>query len=110
MNLVTIVTNPANVVAALAAGVAFATMVTLAAPMLRQDTLEVRLKSVATRREELRRKSREAMAGASESLLRRKDEGRLQDHRGPAAAVAGCWRIRRSWTSSPRPASGARGR
>ena len=75
MSLVSVVTNPANVVAAVAAGIAFATFVTLAAPMLRQDTLEVRLKSVATRREELRRRSREAMAGAHESLLRRKDEG-----------------------------------
>jgi tight adherence protein C len=78
VSLVSIVTNPANVVAAGAAGIVFATLVTLAAPMLRQDTLEVRLKSVATRREELRRKSREAMSGARESQLRRKDEGVLK--------------------------------
>ncbi len=73
MSLVDIVTDPANLVAAVSAGLVFATILSVAAPMLTRDTLEVRLKSVANRREELRRKSREAMTNP-ESGLRRKDE------------------------------------
>ena len=68
-------TDPANMVTAVAGALAFATIVTLALPMLKQDSLEVRLKSVANRREELRRRSRDAMAGNKDSLLRQKDEG-----------------------------------
>ena len=70
-------TDPANMIAGMAGALAFATIVTLALPMLKHDTLEVRLKSVANRREELRRKSREAMAGgaAKDSMLRQKDAG-----------------------------------
>ncbi len=68
------VTDPANVIATIAAGLVFATIVTLAAPILRRDTLEVRLKAVANRREELRRKSREAMSN-KEGTLRRTDSG-----------------------------------
>ena len=70
--------DPANLIAAFAALIAFAAIVTVAAPFLRRDGLDVRLKSVANRREELRRRSREAMAnpnGAREGMLRRKDEG-----------------------------------
>ena len=69
-------TEPSSLIAALSGALAFATIITLALPMLKQDTLEVRLKSVANRREELRRKSREALAGAKgDSMLRRRDEG-----------------------------------
>lgn len=79
MSLVETITNPANVVTALSAVLAFATIVTLAAPALKKDALDVRLKSVASRREELRRKSREALSSGRESAgastLRRKDEG-----------------------------------
>jgi tight adherence protein C len=67
-------TDPANVIAAFAGLLSFATIVTLAAPILRRDTLDVRLKSVATRREELRRKSREALAKGRESGLRHTDD------------------------------------
>ena len=73
MDLIATVTDPANVVAAVAAVLVFATIVSVAGPLLTRDTLEVRLKSVANRREELRRKSREALANP-ESALRRKDE------------------------------------
>jgi len=45
--------------------------VTLAAPMTKKDTLGVRLKAVANRREELKRRSREAIKGKS---LRKVDE------------------------------------
>ena len=71
--------DPANLVAVFAALLAFAAIVTVAAPMLRRDGLDVRLKSVASRREELRRKAREALANQgsaakSEVLLRHQDE------------------------------------
>ena len=69
-------TDPANLIAAVAAILSFATIVTLAAPILKRDSLDVRLKSVATRREELRRKSREAMSGSRvDSGLRQTDTG-----------------------------------
>ena len=74
MNLAESLTNPTLLVTALAGVLAFATVVTLAAPVLRRDTLDVRLKSVATRREELRRKSREALSAGRETSIRRRDE------------------------------------
>ena len=68
--------DPANLVAGCAAALTFAAIVTLAAPVLKRDGLEGRLKSVATRREELRRRSREALAGRGpKEALRRTDEG-----------------------------------
>jgi tight adherence protein C len=70
--------DPANMAAGGAALIAFAAIVTVAAPILKGDSLGVRLKSVANRREELRRKSREALANPTAtgaSALRRKDEG-----------------------------------
>ncbi len=69
--------DPANLVAAFAAILAFAAIVTVAAPMMQRTGLDVRLKSVASRREELRRRSREALANQSkkqEVLLRHRDE------------------------------------
>jgi tight adherence protein C len=68
--------DPSNLIAAAAALLSFATIITIAAPVLRRDTLDVRLKAVATRREELRRKSREALAGAKgpDGGLRRRDD------------------------------------
>src|SRR5215470_19659469 len=48
-------------VTALAAVAAFATILTLAYPLLESDRLGARLKAVATRREELRRLARENM-------------------------------------------------
>ena len=72
-----IVTNPDNVIAAFVAFVVFATVITLAAPAMNRGSLAGRLKSVANRREELRRKSREAIAAKSTSTtgLRHSDEG-----------------------------------
>jgi tight adherence protein C len=43
----------------------FATVAALAAPLAKRDTLGIRLKSVANRREELKRRSREALKGRS---------------------------------------------
>jgi len=61
-------TNPTNLISAFIAIVVFLTIVTLAAPMMSTSSLEGRLKSVANRREELRRRSREAMAQKGGSL------------------------------------------
>jgi tight adherence protein C len=60
------------------AAITFATIVTLVSPMLKGDKLEGRLKSVANRREELRKRNRAALAnkGAqTTSTLRHTDEG-----------------------------------
>lgn len=55
------VTNPQFLWAAIAAMMVFATVVTLTVPMMGADKLDKRIKSVQNRREELRRKSREAL-------------------------------------------------
>ncbi len=77
MDLIGVVTNPDNILAAFVAVVVFATIVTIATPMMTRSGLETRLKSVSSRREELRRKSREALAtkGGGQSTLRHTDEG-----------------------------------
>ncbi|HET9159460.1 MAG TPA: type II secretion system F family protein [Caulobacteraceae bacterium] len=79
MNLVATLTNHDNQMLAGAAALTFATIVTLAGPMMKRDTLDARMKSVANRREELRRRSREAMQaaknqGGSSSSLRQTDQ------------------------------------
>jgi tight adherence protein C len=77
MSLVNTLTDPDNILSVFVAGVAFATIVTLVAPALKGNNLEGRLKSVANRREELRKRSREAMAkkSTSQGSLRHTDEG-----------------------------------
>jgi len=62
MNIASVFTDPSNLIMVLVALLSFATIVTLAAPLMNTSNLESRLKSVATRREELRRRSREALA------------------------------------------------
>ena len=74
MGIVTTLTNPANILAAFVGVTTFATVATLTAPMMNRSSLETRLKSVASRREELRRRSREALA-KNASTLRHVDEG-----------------------------------
>lgn len=72
------ITNPANLVAVFVALICFATLMTIITPMFNRSSLETRLKSVSTRREELRRKSREALAVKSQGqggALRHADEG-----------------------------------
>jgi tight adherence protein C len=75
--MIEILSNPDNVLAAFIAVVVFATVVTLVLPLVGQPSLEGRLKSVANRREELRRRSREAMNrdSVTASGLRHTDEG-----------------------------------
>jgi tight adherence protein C len=77
VTLVQTLTNPRNIVGAVTAVATFAMIVTLARPYLTSSNLESRLKSVTSRREELRRKSREALASksAAGSSLRHTDEG-----------------------------------
>jgi len=58
MDIAKTLTDPALLAGALAAGACFATVVTLAGPLLAEDRLGSRLKEVAKRREELRKKSR----------------------------------------------------
>ena len=74
--MISALTNPDNILAAFVALVVFATIVSIATPMFSRSSLETRLKSVSTRREELRRKSREALAvKGGQSSLRHTDEG-----------------------------------
>ena len=76
MQIVDTLTNPTNLVTAFIAVVVFATIITLASPALRDNNLEGRLKSVANRREELRRRSRQNIAQRTgASTLRHQDEG-----------------------------------
>src|SRR5687767_3448032 len=77
MSLVEILVAPSTLVAVGTAILTFATLITLASPYLKSSSLETRLKAVSTRREELRRKSREALAnkGGANSSLRHTDEG-----------------------------------
>jgi len=76
MDIVTTLTNPTNILTAFVATVLFATFVTLARPLMGQSNLEGRLKSVANRREELRRRSREALAQkGTAGTLRHSDTG-----------------------------------
>ncbi len=71
--------DPDNILAAFIAVVVFATLITLVLPLVGQPSLEGRLKSVANRREELRRRSREAISrdgiSGGGSGLRHTDEG-----------------------------------
>lgn len=63
-----LVTDPSFLWAAVAAIMVFATIVTLTVPMMGADKLDKRIKSVQNRREELRRKSREAIEKGSSKL------------------------------------------
>jgi tight adherence protein C len=81
MSLLETLSDPGNIVAAIVALGSFATIVTLAAPSMKGDKLDTRMKSVATRREELRRKSRAALGGPSTSQtasIRRNDDGLIK--------------------------------
>jgi tight adherence protein C len=78
VKIVDTLTNPSNLLTAFIAMVVFATIVTLASPALRNSNLEGRLKSVANRREELRRRSRQSIASRNPGgagSLRHQDEG-----------------------------------
>jgi tight adherence protein C len=74
MDWVAFLTNTDNIATAIAGVGVFASVAVLTSPRFQGGSLESRLKSVANRREELRRRSREAMAGRQGSL-RQTDEG-----------------------------------
>ncbi|HEY5072811.1 MAG TPA: type II secretion system F family protein [Caulobacteraceae bacterium] len=68
-------TDPNNLFTAFVALVSFAAFVTLAMPVFARNNLDARLKAVANRREELRRRSREALSTkAASGSLRQTDE------------------------------------
>jgi tight adherence protein C len=76
MDIVSVLTNQSNILMAFVGVLSFFTIVTLARPLMGQSNLEGRLKSVANRREELRRRSREALAQKGASVtLRHTDTG-----------------------------------
>ncbi|MGD9967759.1 MAG: type II secretion system F family protein [Hyphomonadaceae bacterium] len=68
MDIVKTLTDPMLIAGVLAAGACFATVVTLAAPSLAEDKLGSRLKEVAKKREELRKRSRAELAKGAGSL------------------------------------------
>jgi len=68
-------TDPGNLIAAAVAVVVFATILTIVLPMLSKGNLDKRMASVAARRDELKRRSRQAMARDKEGNLRHSDEG-----------------------------------
>ncbi len=76
MDLAQTLTNGDMLFTAFVAIITFATIVTLVMPLMNRSSLEGRLKSVANRREELRRRSREALAnkGGTTGSLRQVDE------------------------------------
>lgn len=67
--------DPAFLITAGAAVLAFATIITLVLPMLERDTLDKRLKAVSQRREELRARHKEALAGRKGTSLRSEPVG-----------------------------------
>ena len=73
---VKLLSDPANVAAAVVAVAVFLTCLSVAAPVFSGDKLDARMKSVATRREELRRAHRASLgkAGEASANLRRTDE------------------------------------
>lgn len=68
MDIVKLITDPVTIAGVLAAGACFATIVTLAAPIIADDKLGARLKEVAKKREELRKKSRADLARGGQGL------------------------------------------
>jgi tight adherence protein C len=65
MDILEFAADPLNFVTVGVGVLTFATVGMLAAPLAKRDTLGIRLKSVANRREELKRRSREALKGKS---------------------------------------------
>jgi len=78
--IIQLLTNPEFYVVVLTAAAVFGTVVTLMLPYLQGDKLNARLKSVASRREELRLKSREALLDSqSKRSIRKNSKGFLPD-------------------------------
>jgi tight adherence protein C len=73
MNLAKTLTNPDNLIMVFVGLITFATIVTITAPMLGGQSLDKRMKSVSLHRDELKRRSRQAMA--KDGGIRQVDEG-----------------------------------
>ena len=74
--MIELLTNPQNLFSGFIGLVVFFTIMTLVSPMMSSNGLEGRLKSVANRREELRRRSREALSQkGGGGTLRHADDG-----------------------------------
>jgi tight adherence protein C len=69
-NIMDLLFDPVFLVTAVAAILAFATIVTVGMPLLERDTLNKRLKAVAERREELRARHKESLNGRRGGGLR----------------------------------------
>jgi tight adherence protein C len=67
------IVDPVNMITAGVAVLSFATIVTLAAPVMKGDKLANRMKSVQSRREELRRRSRASLAKNGAGSIRHTD-------------------------------------
>ena len=74
MSFAQTVTDPNNILSTILGLLVFAVVVTLARPLLNRQNLAGRMKSVANRKEELRRRSRQALS-AKGGKLRHADEG-----------------------------------
>lgn len=72
-DLAEFIINPTNLVAGLIALLVFLALMTFGQSFIQGEQLDKRMKAVATRREELRRASRQSMT--KDSSLRQKDEG-----------------------------------
>jgi tight adherence protein C len=70
VDIVKTLTDPALIAGVLAGGACFATVVTLASPMFSENRLGSRLKEVAKRREELRKRSRAELNKQGPGLVR----------------------------------------
>jgi len=70
MDIARTLTDPTLLAAVLGGGACFATIITIAAPILSEDRLGSRLKEVARRREELRKKSRAELNKQGGGLVR----------------------------------------
>jgi len=77
--LINTLTSPAFYAVVLTAAAVFGTIMTFVLPMFEGDRLNARLKSVASRREELRLKSREALAAEGRKNVRKSKKGFLSD-------------------------------
>lgn len=73
--LIPFFTDPVNLLSLLVGVLVFATVVTLLGTMGGGAKLENRLKAVAVRREELKRRSRQAIAQGGSQNLRHADDG-----------------------------------
>jgi len=75
---VSFLTDPVTLASGIAAVAMFATVMTIAAPVFSNDKLATRLKAVANRREELRKRSRAALEGDTKKSIRVKDTSAMK--------------------------------